>query len=126
MVNESEKHAADDSAKRDMAEIRNTAENSVFHAEKALGEHRAQLDATTISDVEQAVAATREAMNNNDHVALKAKLEVLSKATSKIGEAMYKNAAGQQGGAQEAQHAQEAQEAQPQEAETVDADFKKN
>jgi hypothetical protein len=31
---------------------------------------------------------------------------------------MYKNAAGQQGGAQEAQPAQE--------AETVDADFKKN
>jgi molecular chaperone DnaK len=118
MVNESEKHAADDNAKRDMAEVRNNAENSVFHAEKALNEHRAQLDATTISDVEQAVAATREAMNNNDHVALKAKLEVLSKATSKIGEAMYKNAAGQQGGAQEAQPAQE--------AETVDADFKKN
>jgi molecular chaperone DnaK len=123
MVNESEKHAADDSAKRDMAEIRNTAENSVFHAEKALGEHRAQLDATTISDVEQAVAATREAMNNNDHVALKSQLEVLSKATSKIGEAMYKNAAGQQGGAQEPQ---QAEEGQPQDAETVDADYKKH
>jgi len=124
MVNESEKHAADDNAKRDMAEVRNNAENSVFHAEKALNEHRASLDATTISEVEQAVAATREAMNNNDHVALKAKLEVLSKATSKIGEAMYKNAAGQQGGAQEPQQAEEAQPAQ--EAETVDADYKKH
>jgi len=63
-------------------------------------------------------------MNNNDHVALKAQLEVLSKATSKIGEAMYKNAAGQQGGAQEPQQAEEAQPAQ--EAETVDADYKKH
>lgn len=60
-------------------------------------------------------------MNGSDHAALKAQLDVLSKATTKIGEAVYKNAAGQQ-----QQQPQDAQEAQPQEAETVDAEFKKN
>lgn len=121
MVQESEKHAAEDNAKRDMAEVRNTAENTVFHAEKALSEHASALDANTKQEVEAEIQKTREIMNGSDHAALKAQLDVLSKATTKIGEAVYKNAAGQQ-----QQQPQDAQEAQPQEAETVDAEFKKN
>ena len=115
MVQESEKHAADDNAKRDIAEVRNNAETTVFHAEKALSEHRSKLDASVISEVEGAVAAVRDAMNGSDISDLKNKLDVLSKATSKIGESMYKSAGAAGGDAQ-------AQQDGPQEAETVDVE----
>eukprot|EP00461_Guttulinopsis_vulgaris_P000282 UN00282 len=122
MVQESEKNAAEDAAKRDMAEQRNNAETTVFNAEKALNEHRAKLPADVIAEVEATIAETRTKLDGVDPQALKDVLSKLNASVSKIGTALYQNGAAADGAAQQQDGPQDAQTV---EAETVQDEQKK-
>jgi L1 cell adhesion molecule like protein len=126
MVKQSEEHAAEDAAKRDFAEQRNNAEQQIFNAEKALEEHRSKIPAEVTSEVEQAAADVKQALESQDTTNLKQKLDTLNRVTSKIGEAVYKQAGGQgaAAGAAGAGAAAGAAES-PTESQTVDAEFTK-
>src|SRR5271170_3714821 len=98
MVKDAESHAADDKLKRELVEARNQAEALIHASEKALGEHGAKIDTAERTNIENAMAALKEAVKTDDVDDIQAKTQALAQASMKLGEAMYKAQAGQDGG----------------------------
>src|SRR4051812_40556379 len=99
MVKDAEAHAAEDKARREETEARNTAEQLVYSTEKFLVDSADKIPADGRGDVEQSIADLRKALSENaSSDELKAKTEALATTSQKIGQAMY--AAEQAAGAQ--------------------------
>eukprot|EP01006_Ploeotia_vitrea_P043170 TRINITY_DN66697_c7_g3_i1.p2 TRINITY_DN66697_c7_g3~~TRINITY_DN66697_c7_g3_i1.p2 ORF type:complete len:683 (-),score=454.48 TRINITY_DN66697_c7_g3_i1:67-2115(-) len=111
MVRDAEVHAAADKERKEIVELKNSAESLTYSTEKSLEEHKDKLDADTITLVETAIKETREAAAKDDitNEELKNKVESLQTAAQKIGEAIYKTSASSE------------QQQQP-DGETVDAE----
>ncbi|MFC8190988.1 molecular chaperone DnaK [Cellulomonas sp. NPDC057328] len=89
MVKDAEEHAAEDKRRREEAETRNTAEQLVYQTEKLLTDNDDKLSDDVKSDVRNAVAELRTALEGTDVEAVKAKHAALLTASQKIGEALY-------------------------------------
>ena len=123
MVKDAELHAEDDKKKRELVDTKNSAEALVDQTEKTLKEHGDKVDKATRKDIESAVEALKQAKDSNNIDELKQKMESLSKASHKLAEVMYQQAAAQ--GGQDGPGAPGADaSASPQDDEdVVDADF---
>ena len=99
MVREAEANAEADKAKRAAIEARNHADAMIHSVEKTLAEHGDKVAAADRTDAEQAIAATKTAMEGGDAEAIKSATDRLSQASMKIGEAMYRAQAETAGGA---------------------------
>jgi molecular chaperone DnaK len=100
LVKEAESHADEDKKKRDLAEARNTADGLVYTTEKSLAEFSDKMDPAAKSDVEQALAKVKKAMEGTDTEAIKSATDELTKASHKLAEMIYAQAssgAGPQG-----------------------------
>jgi molecular chaperone DnaK len=97
MVQEAESHAADDKKRRALAEAKNQADALVHSTEKALSEHGAKIDDAERTGIENAMAALKEAVKSDDVEDIQAKTQALAQASMKLGEAMYKAQAAQNG-----------------------------
>jgi molecular chaperone DnaK len=97
MVKEAEEHAEEDRKKRELVDAKNQAESLIHTTEKTLNEVGDQVDANDKQAVETAVSELRTALENEDLDDIKQKTEALSQASSKLGEAMYRNAQESQG-----------------------------
>jgi molecular chaperone DnaK len=98
MVKEAEAHAAEDKKARELAEARNHADSLIHSTEKAVSEHGSKVGDSERSQIENAIAALKEAVKTEDVEDIKAKTNTLAQASMKLGEAMYK---AQQGGGDE-------------------------
>jgi molecular chaperone DnaK len=90
MVKEAEEHAADDKKRRDLVEAKNHAETMVHGAEKNLKEYGDKVSEGDRKAIETAIADLKTALGGEDADAIKQKMEALSQASMKLGEAMYK------------------------------------
>jgi molecular chaperone DnaK len=90
MVKDAEVHASEDKKRRELVEARNNLEGMAHHTEKSLkdNESNAQVQAVK-ADVEQAIAAAREAVKGDDIDRIKQATETLGQVAMKIGEAIY-------------------------------------
>ena len=89
MVKEAEAHAAEDKARREEAETRNSAEQLVYSTEKLLVDNRDKLPEDVTKDVESAVAELKTALEGTDVEQVKAKQSALVTVSQRIGEALY-------------------------------------
>ncbi len=89
MVKEAEAHAAEDKARREEAETRNSAEQLVYSTEKLLVDNRDKLPEDVTTDVETAVAELRTALEGTDVEQVKAKQAALVTVSQRIGQALY-------------------------------------
>jgi len=133
MVEEAERHADEDKARRESVETKNMAENIVYQTEKMLKEHGDKVDSDKKAKVESAIAALKKALESNSTDEIKAKMEVLNQEMQAISQEMYahaQQAAGEQqqaGG--EASSGGTAQEqsagagAKDKDGDVIDADF---
>ncbi len=90
MVKDAEEHAADDQKRKEMVEARNQADSLVYTTEKSLAEFGDKIEADEKTAIETGIAELKAAMEGDDADAIKAKTEVLSQASMKLGEAMYR------------------------------------
>jgi molecular chaperone DnaK len=118
MVKDAEKFAEEDKKRRAAAEARNQAESLVHATEKQLVEHGDKIDAATKSAVEDAIAATKTALEGGDADDINAKAQALTEAAMKMGQQIYEN---QQAAGPDA--AAEAAEEPAAEEDVVDAEF---
>jgi molecular chaperone DnaK len=118
MQADAELHAEEDKKKKEVVDVKNTAEMIVYTAEKALKDAGDKVPADLKSGVEAKISALKTAKDGTDSEAIKKATEELSSEMSKIGEAMSK--AG--GGNPSASSGPSAPEEQP--AEVKDAEFK--
>jgi molecular chaperone DnaK len=118
MVKDAEKFAEEDKKRRAAAEARNQADSLVHATEKQLAEHGDKIDAATKSAVEDAIAATKTALEGGDADDINAKAQALTEAAMKMGQQIYEN---QQAAGPDA--AAEAAEEPAAEEDVVDAEF---
>jgi len=126
MIKDAELHAEDDKKKRDLVDTKNSAEALVDQTEKTLKEHGDKVDEATKKDIESAVEALKQAKDSNNIDDLKQKMESLSKASHKLAEVMYQQAAqdGQEGQDAPGADASDSAGAPPEDDDdVVDADF---
>jgi molecular chaperone DnaK len=101
MAKDAEAHSAEDKAKRDEIEARNSLDNLVYNIEKMLKENGDKVSGSDKTDVENALAEARKTLEGSPSASeLNAAREKLTAASHKLAEAMYKaNAAGAAAGA---------------------------
>ncbi|PID97564.1 MAG: molecular chaperone DnaK [Actinobacteria bacterium] len=125
MVHEAEEHAAEDKVRREEAELRNMAEQTVYSMEKLLKENAEKISEETSSAVQADVDAVKEALEGSDVDAIKSALEKLNESGMKIGQEVY---AAEQATAAEAPESAEDTSSSDEDvidAEIVDEDEKK-
>ena len=89
MVKEAEEHAAEDKARREEAETRNQAENLVYSTEKVLADNGDKVSEDVKTEVNDAIAEVKKALEGEDVEAVKSSMATLSTVSQKIGEAVY-------------------------------------
>jgi molecular chaperone DnaK len=118
MVKDAEKFAEEDKKRRAAAEARNQADSLVHATEKQIAEHGDKIDAATKSAVEDAIAATKTALEGGDADDINAKAQALTEAAMKMGQQIYES---QQAAGPDA--AAEAGEEKAADEDVVDAEF---
>ncbi|MEZ7845220.1 MAG: molecular chaperone DnaK [Rhodospirillales bacterium] len=125
MVQEAEQNAENDKSKRELVEVRNSADGLVHSSEKNLVDYGDKVPEEDKTAIETAISELKAALENEgaDVENIKTKTEALTEAAMKLGEAMYKEsqaeaAAGDADGDGDGPSANK-----PEDATVVDADF---
>ncbi|KAJ1630252.1 heat shock protein 70, mitochondrial precursor [Pavlovales sp. CCMP2436] len=98
MLQDAERHAADDATRKERIELKNRADTSIYQTEKNLMEHKDKLGQEDVDAIRGDISALKEAAakDNIEPEELKAAVDALEKSQMKIGEAMYRNVGDQQ------------------------------
>ena len=89
MRKEAEAHAAEDKKRRDLIDARNTADNSVYGAEKVLSELGDKVPAEIKAEVLATVEEVKKLKDSDDEPAIRKAVDALSQVVQKVGAAAY-------------------------------------
>lgn len=92
MVREAEQYASQDKERLEEVETRNKAEGLVYQMDKQLKEHGDKLQGPDKAAVESALEELRKALQGTDISLIREKTDVLTQASYKLAEHMYKDA----------------------------------
>jgi len=127
MAKDAEAHTADDRHRREEVEARNRADAMVYNVEKTLKEHRDKISEQDAREIESAISDTKKAVSEGNLDRINNATDVLTKASHKLAEAMYKETSQQPGGPSAAPGGTGQEQEQQQQAEqkdnVVDAEF---
>jgi molecular chaperone DnaK len=118
MVREAASHETEDKLKRKLAEARNELDSLIYQSEKHLKEHGDKIGAADAAELESALKGAKAAKDSEDLDKVNTAKEVLTKASHKVAEQMYK----QSGGAAPGAAGGEAKK----DDDVIDADFEDN
>jgi molecular chaperone DnaK len=90
MKRDAESHAAEDKKRRETIEMKNQGENLAYQTEKMLKEHGEKVAPETRGEIERALGELRDALKTDDGDIIKKKMELLTTASHKLAEEMYK------------------------------------
>jgi molecular chaperone DnaK len=90
MKKDAEMHAAEDEQKKAVADIKNTADMTIFTAEKSLQDHKDAIPEDVKTGVNAKITELRTAKEGTDKAAIEAKIHELSTEMQKIGEFINK------------------------------------
>jgi len=96
MQKDAETHAADDMKKKEVAEVKNLAEQLIYTTEKALKDAEGKISEEIKKGVEEKISELKNVKDKDDISAIKIATENLSKEIQKIGEYMQKNPGSEQ------------------------------
>src|SRR5258707_2148656 len=122
MVRDAEEYAEEDRKRREEAEIRNQADSLVYQTEKFLGENEDKVPEDIKSEVREALAEVKKALESNDTEAIKTASEHAAQVSQKMGTAIYQQAQAQQSSSQ-SESADGSSGAQSDEDEVVEAEI---
>jgi molecular chaperone DnaK len=98
MRKEGEIHAEEDRKRKEIIEARNIADNAAYNAEKTLRDGGEKVPADMRKKVEDAVAALRQTMTQEDVAAIKRDTDALGQLIQQVGASLYQQpGAGQPG-----------------------------
>ena len=100
MVRDAEEYAEEDRKRREEAEVRNQADSLVYQTEKFLGENEDKVPEDIKSEVREALAEVKKALESNDTEAIKTATEHAAQVSQKMGTAIYQQAQAQQASSQ--------------------------
>jgi len=128
MVKDAEAHAEEDKTKRELIDVRNQADSTIYMTEKSLKEYGDKVDSSVKTAIEGAISKTKTAMEGSDAQAIKSAVEELQQASHKLAEAMYQQASTSAGPGADAgpgfdQSSGQSHSGAKQDDDVVDADF---
>lgn len=121
MVQDAEKHAAEDKKFNELVQTRNQAEQMVHATEKSLEDLGDKVSSEDRQSVESAVSDLKTVLKEEDKELIEKKLQLLVQASSKIAEQAYKEAQSKDEG--ETASASAASEDSQEDSNVVDAEF---
>ena len=89
MKQDAEANAEADRKRKELVEVRNNADNTIYTAEKMIRENGDKIPGELKKEVEDGIASLRGIMNNNDAAATRTATEALGQSIQKIGASMY-------------------------------------
>ncbi len=92
LVKDAQSHTEDDKKRRKLAEAKNQADNLVYQTEKNITEYGDNVTAEEKTQIQDAVAALKKALEGTDADAIESATQTLTTASHKLAEAMYKKA----------------------------------
>jgi molecular chaperone DnaK len=92
MKKDAEEHATEDAQKKELIEVRNQAEQTIYTAEKALKDHEKEIPEDVKTEIETKVKELNEVKEKDDKAAIDTAVAALSTSLQKIGEIMQKAA----------------------------------
>ena len=92
MKKDAEDHAAEDGKKKEMIEVRNQAEQTIYTAEKALKDHEKEVPEDVKTEIQGKIKELNEVKEKDDKAAIDTAVAALSTSLQKIGEIMQKAA----------------------------------
>ena len=126
MEKEADSHAEEDRRRREEVEARNQADAMVYNVEKLLSENRQKISEHDAAEIEAAIKDTKDALETGKPASeINRFVDRLTKATHKLAEAMYQQAAqapppgGETGASGPASSAASG----PKEGEVIDAEY---
>ncbi|MDD4299297.1 MAG: molecular chaperone DnaK [Methanomicrobium sp.] len=93
MIKKSKDFEEEDKKKREEIEIRNSADNALFAAEKLIKESRDKLEADDVTKIESGIEKVRAAVEGTDTEAIKKDVEELTESVFAASTKMYQKAA---------------------------------
>jgi len=99
MVKQADQFAAQDLKRKEEAEIRNSADNLIYSAERLTKELAGKLSKEQTEQINKAITELREALAGKDPGVIKQKLEALQKIMQDVGTAAYQQVAQQRSAA---------------------------
>ncbi len=93
MKKDAELHADEDAKKKDLADIKNTADLTIFTAEKSLVDHKDKITDEIKTSVEGKIASLKTAKDGSDKASIETAIHELSTEMQKIGEVVNKASA---------------------------------
>jgi molecular chaperone DnaK len=91
MKRDAESHAADDKKRREVIDLKNQGESFAYATEKSLKEYGDKVDAEARGNIERGLSELREALKGDDGDVIKKKMELLTEASHKLAEQVYKS-----------------------------------
>ncbi|MDI3194761.1 molecular chaperone DnaK [Pseudarthrobacter sp. AL07] len=92
MVKDAEEHAAEDKARREATDTRNTAEQLAYSVDKLIADNADKLPEEVKTEVQADVDELKKALEGTDDAAVKTAFEKLQASQTKLGEAIYAQA----------------------------------
>ncbi|NUT70341.1 molecular chaperone DnaK [Pseudarthrobacter sp. C4D7] len=92
MVKDAEEHAAEDKARREATDTRNTAEQLAYSVDKLIADNADKLPEEVKTEVQADVDELKKALEGTDDAAVKTAFEKLQASQTKLGEAIYSQA----------------------------------
>ena len=97
MMRDAEMNAEDDRKARERIEARNKLDGLIYSTEKTIADNRDKIDASTISEIESAIAEAKGKLEVAEADELNAAYDRLVKSSHKLAEVMYNQASQQSG-----------------------------
>jgi molecular chaperone DnaK len=97
MKKEAEMYAEEDRRKRELAEIRNSADALIYTSEKTLRENADKISPETKKEIEEKIEELKKVKESDNIEDIKEKIQKLSQALQKIGMEMYRGKSEDQG-----------------------------
>ena len=127
MVRDAEKFATEDSKRKEEVETINQADNLIYATEKSLKDYGDKINQSERADIETAINALKTAIKDKDINRVKKGMDDLTKASHKLAEEIYKQAAAKQQGPK-TETAEQKTEEEPKEKkkdeDIIDAEYK--
>ena len=99
MVKQADQFAAQDQKRKEEAELRNTADNLIYSAERLTKELAGKVSKEQSDQITKGISELREALAGKDLGTIKQKLDALQKILQDVGTAAYQHVAQQRSGA---------------------------
>jgi molecular chaperone DnaK len=123
MAKDAESHSADDRKRKDEIDARNRADSMVYQVEKMLKDHRDKIGEADAKLVEEALESTRKTMQAGSVEEINKAVDVLTQASHKLAEVMYKTSSTPPTGAPPQDGATGGASSEKKKDDVVDAEF---